>query len=102
LPRGTETILIVEDEEDVLSSMVSRMSDRGYQILVGRNGQEGWQVFQREQERIDLVIPDLSRMGGVHSGRHIPILRIELYLFQHHNILESPTPFPDEPQPFFF
>ena len=60
IPRGTETLLIIEDEEEVLNPMVSRMSDSGYQILVSRDGQEGWEVFQREQERIDLVILDLS------------------------------------------
>ena len=49
------------------------MSDRGYQILVGRNGQEGWQVFQREQERIDLVILDLSmpKMSGQELLKHM-------------------------------
>ena len=73
MPRGTETVLIVEDEEDVLSSMVSRMSDCGYQILVGRNGQEGWEVFQREQERIELVILDLSmpEMSGQELLEHM-------------------------------
>ena len=57
----------------MLSSMVSRMSDCGYQILVGRNGQEGWQVFQREQERIDLVILDLSMptMSGQELLKHM-------------------------------
>ena len=73
LPRGTETILIVEDEEDILGTMVPQMSNCGYRVLVSRNGEEGWQIFQRERENIDLVILDLSmpKMTGQELLSHM-------------------------------
>ena len=59
-PAGTETILLIEDEEPVLDTLRLMCSRQGYKILEAHNGQEGWEVFQRERERIDLVLLDLS------------------------------------------
>ena len=66
ISRGTETILFVEDEEDVLDSVVPVIQDFGYEVLVERDGEEGWERFQRERERIDLIVLDLSmpKMSG--------------------------------------
>ena len=60
LPSGTETILLIEDEEPVLDTLRLMCSRQGYKILEAHNGQEGWEVFQRERARIDLVLLDLS------------------------------------------
>ncbi len=60
LPAGAETILLIEDEEPVLDMVRLMCSRQGYKILEARNGQEGWEMFQRARERIDLVLLDLS------------------------------------------
>src|SRR5205085_1612370 len=40
LPRGTETILIVEDAEDVRILARRTLEERGYTVLVARNAEE--------------------------------------------------------------
>ena len=59
-PRGTETLLIIEDEEDLRDQLVSVFKQYGYEVLVGKDGQEGWQIFERQREHIDVVLLDLS------------------------------------------
>lgn len=72
-PGGIETILVVEDEDDVRDAMVIFFTDYGYEVLTGRDGQEGWEIFQRERERIDLVLLDLSmpEMSGLEALQRI-------------------------------
>ena len=65
-PRGTETVLLIEDEPDVLRLTETVLSRYGYTVLSARDGKEGLDQFRREQERIDLILLDLSmpRMSG--------------------------------------
>ena len=60
LPRGTETLLCIEDEEDILNQHISIFKRYGYEVLAGKDGQEGWDIFEREWEHIDAVLLDLS------------------------------------------
>ena len=60
IPRGTETILFIEDEGDLRDQQVSVFEQYGYEVLVGTDGQEGWETFEREWEHVDVVLLDLS------------------------------------------
>jgi PAS domain S-box-containing protein len=63
---GTETILLVEDE-DALRRVTRRALERhGYQVLTAANGGEALRVFRERAGRIDLVVSDLVMpvMGG--------------------------------------
>jgi len=64
--RGTETILLVDDEEMVRDLGIRILERSGYKVLTARNGKEALEVYSREQERIGLVILDLimPEMGG--------------------------------------
>jgi PAS domain S-box-containing protein len=65
--RGSETILVVEDEEPV-RRMARRALERcGYRILEARDGVEALAIARRNQGGLDLVLTDLvmPRMGGV-------------------------------------
>jgi len=63
---GTETILLVDDEELVLSVARRILERRGYTVLCARDGQEGLEIFQDPSARVDLAILDLQmpRMDG--------------------------------------
>ena len=67
LPRGgTETILLVDDE-DFIRDLGSRFLTRaGYTVLSAASGPEAVKLYLREGERISLVILDLimPEMGG--------------------------------------
>jgi signal transduction histidine kinase/ActR/RegA family two-component response regulator len=66
LPRGTETILLVEDESLVLEFGRTVLEHLGYRVLTARDGLEALEVFQAHQAEIALVILDvvMPRLGG--------------------------------------
>jgi CheY-like chemotaxis protein len=63
---GTETILLVDDEEFVRDLGARILSIAGYNVLTATNGKEGLDLFEKEQTQISLVILDLimPEMGG--------------------------------------
>lgn len=65
-PQGTETLLLVDDEES-LRELGARILERmGYRTILASNGEEALEIYKARREEIDLVIMDLSMpgMGG--------------------------------------
>ncbi|MCH8939338.1 MAG: response regulator [Gemmatimonadetes bacterium] len=62
---GTETILLVEDEEPVRRAAKRVLERFGYKVLLAPDGQEGLQLY-RETENVGLVISDvmMPKMNG--------------------------------------
>ncbi|MFH0988638.1 MAG: PAS domain S-box protein [bacterium] len=60
LPGGTETVLLVEDEEVLMNVLKMVLEDAGYSVITARDGIEGLQKFERGQEKIDAVISDIG------------------------------------------
>ena len=63
---GTETILLVDDEEFVRDLGARILSKAGYNVLTATNGKEALDLFEKERTQISLVILDLimPEMGG--------------------------------------
>ncbi|MBI3117468.1 MAG: response regulator [Candidatus Hydrogenedentes bacterium] len=59
-PGGTETLLLVDDEAGIREISEEYLTRLGYTVLLAADGQEGLRVFEREKDRIDLLILDLS------------------------------------------
>jgi len=55
---GTETILLAEDDDAVRDLAVSILDKAGYCVIVARDGEEAIQLFQQNQDGIDLAILD--------------------------------------------
>jgi len=66
LPLGTETVLVVDDEQDVRALCHKLLTRAGYQVLTASNGLEALEVFEQERQNIALVILDviMPEMGG--------------------------------------
>ncbi len=60
LPSGTETILIVEDEEQLRILAQSVLETHGYKVLTASDGEEALEVYRQHQEEIHLVFSDLG------------------------------------------
>ncbi|MHA1620084.1 MAG: response regulator, partial [Promethearchaeota archaeon] len=64
--EGTETILVVEDESNVLNLIDKITKPRGYHILQANNGEEALRLAKSLPDPVDLLITDLMMpiMGG--------------------------------------
>jgi CheY-like chemotaxis protein len=64
--KGTETILLVDDEIKILDIGKEILQEMGYEVLIAQNGKEAVEVFREHKEAIDLVILDMimPEMGG--------------------------------------
>lgn len=61
--RGTETIMVVDDEESMRLIMADFLGQLGYQILSASNGQEALRVAEEYSGRIDLLLTDVKMEG---------------------------------------
>ncbi|MCK4391235.1 MAG: response regulator [Desulfobacterales bacterium] len=61
--HGTETILIVDDEEDIREYCKEMLGGYGYTVLTARSGEEALKVFVKERASIDLVVLNLVMVG---------------------------------------
>ena len=66
LARGSETILLVEDEERVRSLVHSVLEASGYEVLAAQHGQEALAVLKRHPSPVQLLVTDvvLPEMSG--------------------------------------
>ncbi len=66
LPRGTETILLVDDAEGILRQSRTVLELCGYKVLVASDGLDALAGFSANEAEIDLVVTDLvmPRMDG--------------------------------------
>jgi len=69
LPRGTETILVVDDQETIWDFLIEALQRLGYQVILAENGQDAVEIYRANPGQIDLVIMDMimPKMGG-HSA----------------------------------
>lgn len=72
-PSGTETILLVDDEDFVRDFGERILGRYGYKLLVAKNGKEALEIYRKEKDNISLVILDLimPEMGGKQCMREL-------------------------------
>jgi two-component system cell cycle sensor histidine kinase/response regulator CckA len=80
LPRGTETVLVVEDEDAVRHIVRRVLEAQGYVIIEACDGNDALQTCARRGDDIDLVLTDviMPGMGGRELARELGSLRPKL------------------------
>jgi two-component system, cell cycle sensor histidine kinase and response regulator CckA len=76
-PRGSETILLVEDEEMVRDLSKEILEEYGYAVITAPNGKEGLRICKEFEGNIDLMITDvvMPQMSGRQLAESIGALR---------------------------
>lgn len=76
LPDGDETILVVDDEDDLVSAAVSFLGSLGYRTVTAGGGRQALEALQRDTS-IDLLFSDVVMPGGM-DGYQLAIEAMKL------------------------
>lgn len=68
LCRGSETILVAEDESALREMVVKTLEIQGYSVLEAASGGEAIEVWKRAGRTIDLLVTDMVMPGKIMGG----------------------------------
>jgi PAS domain S-box-containing protein len=73
IPGGTETLLVVEDEEMLMMSLRMVLVEKGYKVLSTVDGLTALKIYQERKDDIALVLTDLGlpNMNGLEVCQRI-------------------------------
>lgn len=107
--RGTETILLVEDDESVRRLTRTVLESNGYRVLATGDADEAVRICTRHDEEIHLLLTDviMPKMNGRQLADQITSLRPALKVVYmsgytdnaivHHGVLDPGTAFIEKP-----
>ncbi len=77
---GSETILVVEDDDSLRHVTVALLESAGYKVLQAANAESAIVIGEDLKESIDLLLTDalMPSMGGVELSAHLKALRPDL------------------------
>jgi signal transduction histidine kinase len=80
LPRGTETLLIAEDDDVLRNLSRGLLEDAGYKVIEAKNGNEAIEIFSRHKDEIQMLIFDviMPRKGGIEAFQSIKRIRPDI------------------------
>ena len=80
IPRGTETILIVEDEEKVRKLAVRILEKQGYKVLEASQGLDAFLIVEEYEDLIHLLVTDvvMPKISGREMADRIAEIRPEI------------------------
>lgn len=109
MPRGSETVLIVEDEEGVRKLVRSVLETSGYRVLEADSGEAALEVSSAHDEEIQLLVTDvvMPKMSGRDLAEALVLLRPDIRILFlsgyadraviEHGILETGAAFMQKP-----
>ena len=80
LPRGSEHILLVDDESILLEMGTSQLEALGYAVTARSNGREALKLFESKSDDFDVVITDMTmpKMTGDELAAAIKRIRPDI------------------------
>jgi PAS domain S-box-containing protein len=80
IPRGGETVLVVEDDELVRGLATRLLASQGYRSLDARNGREALELVRSRPGEVRLVLTDvvMPELGGSEFARRLAELEPDL------------------------
>jgi CheY-like chemotaxis protein len=108
-PGGTETVLLVEDDESVRALMREILEEVGYTVLEASGGPEAVRLADEQSQPIDLLITDvvMPEMGGRQLVERLTLTRPGMKVLYvsgytddavvHHGVLQADVAFLQKP-----
>jgi len=80
LPKGTERVLFVDDEEALLKMGKQMLERLGYQVSIETNSAKALEVFRAHPDNFDLVITDMTmpNMTGTKLATELLAIRTDI------------------------
>ncbi|MGE4489380.1 MAG: response regulator [Kiritimatiellales bacterium] len=109
MEKGTETILLVEDDEAVRSLLLTVLQANGYTVLAANNAEEAVQICEEYDGELDMLLTDvvMPKKSGPQLAEHIIKLRPNIRIVYmsgytddaivHHGVLDPGTAFIEKP-----
>lgn len=91
MPRGSETILLAENEEPVRTLLSHVLQSQGYTVLEAANGVEALAVAAAHPEPVHLLLTDvvMPQMFGRELAEQLQPLRPGLKILYHSGYTDS-------------
>lgn len=74
LPGGSETVLIVDDHENIWDFLIEALQSLGYNVLLAENGLDAVEIYASNPGIVDMVLLDMIMPK---SGGHEAFYRIK-------------------------
>ncbi|HCL89825.1 MAG TPA: hypothetical protein DHW70_00635, partial [Candidatus Atribacteria bacterium] len=81
--RKKMKILLAEDIAVTRKLVKKILEDKGYEVMEARDGQEAWEIFQKEKEKINIALVDwmMPRLTGLQLCKKIKAIKIPGYVY---------------------
>jgi PAS domain S-box-containing protein len=91
--EGTETLLLVEDEDAVRSLVRNVLKEKGYRILEASRGEEALELAEQYWGPIDLLVTDvvMPQMGGRELARRLVSLHPQIKVLYISGYADNPS-----------
>ena len=92
--RGSETVVLVEDEKDIRDPVSRSLSEGGYCVLEASSAAEALWICGKHHGRIHLLLTDIvmSQMNGFDLADHLEPMHPDLRIMFMSGYLENPVP----------